>query len=202
MRIVDADRGGKSDVITGSSAADYPNSISPDGSVLLFVKMAATGDLHALTLRGDRGPFAVLETPAYEAGGQFSPDGRWIAYVSDESGQLQVYVRPFPSLDRKWQVSTEGGTQVVWNRNGKELFYRRGNKLMAVGVATDPDLTLTTPKLLFERRYALGTVTFPNYDVAADGERFVMVRDESGSGRLDVVLNWSDELKRTQPSTP
>ena len=116
--------------------------------------------------------------------------------MSDESGQLQVYVQPFPSLDSKSQVSTDGGTQVLWNRNGKELFYRSGNQMMAVDVSMSPQLTLSAPRLLFEHRYAVGTVTFANYDVAPDGEHFVMVKEESGASRLNVVLNWSDELKR------
>jgi serine/threonine protein kinase len=199
MRIVDADGSGRSELIEGTSAADHPNSVSPDGATLVFVKMAATGDLHALSLRGKPAPHPLLATPAYEAGAQFSPDGRWLAYVSDESGKLEVYVRPFPALDRKFQVSTQGGTQVLWSPNGKELFYRSGDKLLAVDVSTDPQLTLSTPRLLFERHYAFGSVTYPNYDVAPDGERFVMVRDESGSGRLNVVLNWSDELARMRP---
>jgi len=187
-------------VIDGTSAADYPNSVSPDGATLVYVKMAATGDLETVSLRGERKPLPLLHTAAYEAGAQFSPDGRWLAYVSDESGQLQVYVQPFPSLDSKSQVSTDGGTQVLWNRNGKELFYRRGNQMMAVEVSTNPQLTLSAPRLLFEQRYAVGTVTFANCDVAPDGEHFVMVKEESGASRLNVVLNWSDELKRLSPS--
>ena len=194
IRTLDVDGGGRSAVVASTSAADYPNSVSPDGRTLAFVRMASTGDLHALSLNGERAPVAIVQTPAYEAGAQFSPDGRWIAYVSDESGQLQVYVRPYPSLDRKWQISTDGGTQVLWNRNGRELFYRAGNKLIAVEISTTPQLTLSRPRLLFERRYAVGTVTFANYDVAPDGRRFLMVRDESGSGRLNVVLNWASEL--------
>jgi Tol biopolymer transport system component len=200
MRIIDADGSGRSQPIAATSAVDYPNSVSPDGETLAFTKMAATGDLFALSLRGEPRLLPILQTSAYEAGAQFSPDGRWVTYVSDESRQLQVYVRPFPQGERKLQVSTEGGTQALWNRNGREIFYRSGNRMMSVAVSTTPDLTLSAPQLLFDRRYALGTVTFPNYDVSPDGQRFVMVRDESGSGHLNVVLNWQEELKQRVPT--
>ena len=143
-----------------------------------------------------------MNTPGFEGGGQFSPDGRWIAYASDESGQIQVYVRPFPGPDRKWQVSTQGGTSPRWNGNGRELFYRNGNKMMVVDVSTSPELALSQPRVLFEQRYAFGpTTTIANYDVSPDGQRFVMVKDESGSGRLNVVLNWFEELKARVPLT-
>jgi Tol biopolymer transport system component len=196
VQIVATDGSGRGEVIGGTSSADYPNSVSPDGATLVYAKMAATGDLVMLSLRGERKPFPFLATPSYEAGAQFSPDGRWVAYVSDESGQLQVYVRPFPSPGSKSQVSTDGGTQVLWSRNGKELFYRRGNQMLAVQVSTSPQFTLSAPRLLFEQRYTVGSVTFANYDVTPDGEHFVMVKEESGAGRLNVVLNWSAELKR------
>ena len=142
-----------------------------------------------------------MKTPGYDGGGQFSPDGHWMAYVSNESGQFEVYVRPYPGPDRKKQVSTQGGTHPKWNRNGKELFYRVGNKMMVVDVSTSPDLTLSQPRVLFEQRYAFGSAqTIPNYDVSPDGQRFIMVKDDSASGRLNIVLNWFEELKRLVPT--
>ena len=122
-----------------------------------------------------------------------------MVYASDESGQMQVYMRPFPGPDRKWQVSTQGGTQPLWNRNGKEIFYRNGNKMMVVDVSANPDPRLSQPRQLFEQQYAHLTQTIPNYDVTSDGQRFVMVKDEAGSGRLNVVFNWFEELKRLVP---
>ena len=112
---------------------------------------------------------------------------------------MQVYVRPYHGPDRKEQVSTQGGTQPLWNRNGRELFYRNGNKMMVVDVTTSPNLVLSQPRQLFEQRYSFFTVTIPNYDISADGQRFVMVKDEFGSGRLNLVLNWFEELKRLVP---
>jgi hypothetical protein len=111
-----------------------------------------------------------------------------------------VYVRPFPSPDRRWQVSTQGGTQPLWNRNGHEIFYRDGNKMMAVNISSGGDLRLSQPRQLFEQRYAFQNISIANYDVSPDGQRFVMVKDEAGSGRLNVVLNWFEELKARVPA--
>ena len=203
MRWIDIDGGGQSYAIAGStSVADIPNSVSPDGKTLAFIRQTsdASGDIYVLDLHGDAKPRAVLSTPAYDGGAQFSPDGRWIAYASDESGQMQVYLRPYPGPDQKMPLSTQGGTQPLWNRNGKELFYRHVNKMMVVSVTTSPTVVVSEPRQLFEQRYAFLTSTIPNYDISADGLRFVMVKDESGSGRLNVVLNWTEELKRRVPT--
>ena len=203
LRWIDPD-GGASQAIPGTSKNDLPSSISPDGHTLAFIRQTSEsgGDIYALSLEGDPQPRPVVKTPGYDGGGQFSPDGRWMAYVSNESGQFEVYLRPYPGPDRKIQVSTQGGTHPKWNRNGKELFYRVGNKMVAVDVSPSPDLTLSQPRVLFEQRYAFGGAqTIPNYDVSPDGQRFVMVKDDSASGRLNIVLNWLEELKRLAPAT-
>jgi Tol biopolymer transport system component len=176
--------------------------VSHDGEQLVFVRLSpdTTGDIYVASLRGDPQIRPILNTPAYEGSGRLSPDGRWIAYSSNESGRMEVVITPFPQADRKAQVSSEGGTQPVWNPNGREIFYRSGTKMMSVAVSTSPDLVLSTPRLLFDLRYAFGTgITIANYDVSSDGQRFVMVKDEPGAGRLNVVLNWSEELKRLVP---
>ena len=122
----------------------------------------------------------LLNTSAYEGGARLSPDGRWLVYISNESGQNEVYLRPFPALDRRWTISTQGGTQALWNPNGKEIFYRNGDKMMAVEVTTTPEVKLSAPRVLFEKRYAFGAgITMANYDVTRDGQRFIMVKDES-----------------------
>src|SRR5262249_37087332 len=153
---IDAEGSGRFQAITGTSVGDIPSSISPDGETLAFNRQTAdtSSDVDALSLRGEPHPRAVVKTPAFEGGAEFSPDGRWLVYASDESGQMQVYVRPFPGPDRKWPVSTEGGTSPRWNKNGREVFYRNGNKMMAVDVAISPELELSSPRLLFEQRYA------------------------------------------------
>jgi len=134
----------------------------------------------------------------------FSPDGRWLAYASDESGRQEIYVRPFPGPGGKSQISTEGGTEPVWARNGQELFYRNGDKMMAAAVETKPVFAAAKPKLLFEGHYETAVFVFePNYDAASDGKRFLMVKaseQESALTQLNVVLNWSDELRRLVPA--
>jgi Tol biopolymer transport system component len=200
---MDADGSGHAQAVSATSPDDYPSSVAPDGDALVVTHIAAdtAADIDVVSLRGQVPRQSLVKTPSYEGGSQFSPDGRWMAYASDESGQMQVYVRPFPGPDRKWPVSTQGGTSPRWNRNGTELFYRTGNKMMAVDVSIKPELRLSPPRLLFEQRYAFGVnVARANYDVSADGQRFVMVKDESGSGRLNVVLNLFEELKRLAPT--
>ncbi|MGH9389039.1 MAG: hypothetical protein ACRD1Z_05435, partial [Vicinamibacteria bacterium] len=130
----------------------------------------------------------------------------WIAYDSNESGRREVYVRPFPGPGATWQVSTEGGYQPVWARNGKEIFYRNGDKMMAVQVETKPSFQLSKPEILFEGRFegATGWFGYANYDVTPDGQRFLMIRaeEESAPTRIHVVLNWAEELKEKVPSVP
>jgi eukaryotic-like serine/threonine-protein kinase len=196
-----ADGSGQPRAIAGSLSGDLPCSVSPDGDTLAFMRQNAqtSRDIYVLSLRAQSPPRPVVSTRAYEGGAEFSPDGHWMAYASDESGQTQVYLRPFPGPDRRWQVSTQGGTQPLWSRDGKEIFYRVGNKMMVVSVSADADLMLSQPRQLFEQRYVFQNVSVANYDVSADGQRFVMIKDEAGSGRLNMVLNWIEELKRLAP---
>ena len=197
-----ADGSGQPEAIAGSLSGDLPCSVSRDGDTLAFMRQntQTSRDIYVLSLRGQFPPRPLVTTPAYDGGAQFSPDGHRMAYVSDESGQMQVYVRPFPGPDRRWPVSTQGGTQPVWNRNGKEIFYRIGNKMMVVEVSGGVDLTLSQPRQLFDQRYVFQNISLANYDVSPDGQQFVMVKDEAGSGRLNVVLNWTEELKRLVPT--
>jgi Tol biopolymer transport system component len=99
-------------------------------------------------------------------------------------------------------VSTQGGTHPKWNPNGRELFYRTGNKLMVVAVSTrGGDIVLSPPRVLFEQRYAFGAAqTIANYDVSPDGQWFLMIKDDSSSGRVTIVLNWQEELNRLVPT--
>jgi len=200
---VDPDSGAATKAIGLTNLSSLPTSVSPDGQTLAYIQQTSEtgGDVYALSLHGEPQNRAVVKTSAYDGGGVFSPDGHWLAYVTNESGQFEVYVRPYPGPDRKVPVSTEGGTHPRWNRNGKELFYRNGNKMMVVDVSATPDLGLSRARILFEQRYAFGSAqTVANYDVSPDGERFVMVKDDSASGRINVVLNWLEELKRLVPT--
>jgi serine/threonine-protein kinase len=178
------------------------SSWSPDGSLLAFSKTGdALSDTWLLSVDGDRTLRPFLQTPADERGPVFSSDGRWIAYVSNESGRYEVYVRSFAGAGGKSQVSTEGGIQPVWAPSGREIFYRNGNKMMAVAVESGPPLRLSRARLLFEGRflgassaYSYNVLGRATYDVAPDGEHFVMLQ-ENESARIYVVLNWAEELK-------
>jgi Tol biopolymer transport system component len=197
------DGSGRAQPIRGSSSViDIPSSVSPDNRTLAFVRQTAdmSGDVYVVSLDDTAPPRALVSTPAYEGGPQFSPDGRWMAFTSDESGRTEVYVRPYSGPDRRWLVSTQGGSHPLWNRNGRELFYRSANKMMGVSVTTGPEIVLSAPRLLFEQRYSFTNQSIASYDVSPDGQRFVMVKNESDSGRLNLVLNWFEDLRRLAPS--
>jgi serine/threonine-protein kinase len=138
---------------------------------------------------------------------QLSPDGRWLAYAADdESGRREIYVHPYPGLGSKRQISFGGGNEPQWSRDGRELFYRSGNKMMAVAIATAAGFVAGKPQPLFEGNYASGLAGWvrANYDVSPDGQRFLMIKPVD-QGRepltqINVVLNWSEELKRLVPT--
>jgi eukaryotic-like serine/threonine-protein kinase len=155
----------------------------------------------------DRKAQPFLATRFNEGGASFSPDGRWLAYVSNESGRPEIYVQPYPGPGGKWQISTEGGTEPLWNRNGRELFYRSGKKMMAVQITTQPAFAASKPTMLFERDYAASEflATGIAYDVSPDGQRFLMVKESdqaAAATQINVVLNWFQELKRLAPPKP
>ncbi len=181
----------------------YPVSWSPDGTALTYMELHpdTRSDIWVLSFP-DRTPSPFVATPADERGPMFSPDGRWIAYTSDESGQDEVYVQPYPGPGSKGMVSTAGGDEPVWSVDGRELFYRSGDQMMAVSVETEPTFSVGTPQILFEGPYERGVYSNPSYDVSPDGERFVMIRSNRDPTRtqLTVVLDWFDELQRLVPT--
>jgi Tol biopolymer transport system component len=148
--------------------------------------------------RGKTGSFGApavfLQTPFNEGAPRFSPDGRFVVYISDESGQNEIYVRDFPKGTNKWRISTNRGTAPRWSRNGKEIFYVEQRTLMAVSVTTQPAFSPGTPARLFEKR-TLQSAN-PQYDVSADGKRFIILdRLISESLSIHVVHNWFEEFR-------
>jgi len=152
----------------------------------------------------DRKAQPFLRTRFNELSPMFSPDGLWLAYATDESGRSEIYVQPYPGPGGKWQVSIEGGHEPRWNPNGRELFYRQGNKMMAVDVMTQGTFSAGKPKMLFEAPYGPAPgLGLSNYDVSADGQRFLMLKpgeqQAQTATQISVVLNWFEELKRKVP---
>jgi len=188
-----ADGTGKPRVLFRRPGAAAP-SFSADGSFLVFyVVDPETGrDLWAAATDAADDPFPLLKTPANEALPRLSPDGRYVAYQSDASGRWEVYVRPFPKGEGRWQVSVDGGRSARWSPAGGEIFFVSGNDLMAADVSVSPTFQVKAPHRLFAGE-AVGTrLTLPTriesfYDVAPDGQRFVVVRGV-GMGTSDVVL--------------
>jgi dipeptidyl aminopeptidase/acylaminoacyl peptidase len=199
-----ADGSGGRERLTTSATQQSPSSWSPDGQRLAFTNVSPTTgrDIMVLSL-ADRKAQPFLTTPFVEGAPEFSPDGRWLAYTSDESSRFEVYVQPYPGPGGKWQISTEGGTEPKWNPNGRELSYRNGSKMMVVEIATQPGFSAGTPRMLFEKAYVLTPVpqTFQYYDVSRDGQRFLMVKEgQSVPTSINVVLNWVEDMKRRVPA--
>ncbi|HEV8486662.1 MAG TPA: hypothetical protein VGV87_24160, partial [Blastocatellia bacterium] len=175
---------------------------SRDGRFIIYgvIDPKTSWDLWVLPLDGDRTPIPFLQTDADERQAQFSPNGKWVAYASIESGRTEVYVRPFPAAAGKWQVSTGGGEQPRWRRDGRELFYLSADhKLIAVEVNTEgPTFEHHTPNALFVTR--VGGIDTPGdyYAVTADGQRFLLnnLVEEAGHTPITVVVNWTADLKR------
>ena len=218
-----ADGTGAVERLTEGSQAQFPHSMSPDGTGLaLFQANTKTGnDVVLLALprstsdaRTPSSPPAtkpnqdvqpLVATPFLEWLGEISPDGRWIAYASNESGAFEVYVRPFPNVDAgRWQVSIGGGTKPAWGRNARELFYldANGNLLSAPVQTTGSTFNVIgNPAKLFDARYFLGPPPVRPYDVHPDGQRFLMIKDNTSTDsnaplNIVVVLNWFEELKQ------
>jgi len=181
--------------VDGKEGTDW----SPDGRFILFDQSGSGGsDIWVLPLFGDGKPYALLQTPFGEFQAHFSPDGRWFAYTSNESGRNEVYVQGFPPSGGKWQVSTVGGAQPHWRRDGKELFYVAADrKLMAVEVKLSPTFETSAPKMLFETQVVRHEA--PNrYVVTGDGQRFLVNSpvEEVSQTPITVILNWTTALKR------
>ena len=199
-----SDGSGKAERLGTSQYRQGPGGWSPDGKTLAYVDSNPKTNQDIWVLQaadGKEAPF--IQTPFNEGGPQFSPDGHWLAYVSDESGRWEVYVQPYPGPGGKWQISTEGGKEPLWNRNGKELFYRNGDKMMTAAVSLQPTFSAGKPEMLFEGHYHPTNASLPQYDVSPDGQHFLMVKDggaEQTATQINIVVNWFEELKQKVPA--
>ena len=200
-----ADGSDEEERLTTGENVQAPVSVSPDGTRLSYNESDRTtgNDIWMVTLDGDRKRERFLKTSASEANGHFSSDGQWLAYVSDVSGRSEVYVQPFPGPGGKWTISTEGGDEPVWSRDGRELFYRNGNVLMAVPITLQPTFAAGVPRPLFRSDFEPSGTNTSGYDVSPDGRRFLMIQPtepEQPATQVSVVINWFEELRRLVPT--
>jgi len=194
-----ADGTGTADVLLAGPMTEIPRALSADGASLMLSRSYPNAGQDLWLLRiGDKEPSHPFpQTSGVKMEPAFSPNGRWIAYASSERGRMEVYVRPLSGAPGLWQISPDGGVEPVWARSGKELFFRTGEKMFVVDVNTEPVFSAGKPRLLFEGKFALGTVEDSAYDVSADGQRFLMLKPAPPHPEpLNVLLNWSEELKR------
>ena len=210
-----ADGTGPVEQLAQDTAAIGPLAVTPDGKGLIFSRRPPAGgaaadraDLMLLPLVGDRRPKPLVQTAKTEGFGEISPDGHWLAYQSNESGQFEIWVTPFPNVTTgKWQVSTSGGTQPLWARNGQELFYESMGALMRVSPTSGSTFVTGLPSKLFDTAgFFIPGVPGRLYDVTSDGRRFLMTKASRAadapapSARLVLVQHWFEEVKRRAPT--
>jgi len=205
-----ADGSGEEERLTTSDAPMWPNAWSSDGRTIAITAQGPSGNFDVTMLSlADKKMEPLVNSNFRESDPSISPDGRWFAYSSSESGRLEVYVRPYPSGAGRWQVSDNGGAFPRWSGSGRELFYRVDDGLMSASIEGVGDSLRTgKPTRLFTGAFrggatgiAIGGNTFADYDVSANGQRFVMFpasdSDSTSRGIVTLVTPWFDELKRT-----
>jgi serine/threonine-protein kinase len=185
--------------LTGANP-QFPTSWSTAGPVLAFDERKPNAERDIWVLSRGTDPIPFLLTPFDEHSAVFSPDGRWLAYVSNESGREEVYVQPYPGPGGKWLISTGGGTDPAWSPEGQEIFYRRGDALLAVPIALREGVHPGPPKTLFEGRYEVLDGA-RDYDISPDGRRFVLIRanDVPQPDEFHIVFDWFEELEARVP---
>jgi len=196
-----------SSVIDG---AIFPWAWSKDGKTMVlgeFMNKTQSLDIGALSMEGDHKWSPLLKERYGECQPRISPDGSWIAYVSNESGEGEIYVRPFPEVNKgRRQVSAGGGGNPLWSPDGRELFYRCGDAVMAVSVKTGTAFGIDIPKTLFNGTYVAAGGVVNVWDISPDGKRFLMIKPpgaatsaKGGPRKINIVLNWLEELRQRVP---
>jgi serine/threonine-protein kinase len=206
-----ADGTGEAERLTESPSIQYPSSVSADGATVILEQQGGSVDVVAMSLSAPRRMTPLIATTTFvERNGDLSGDGQWIAYQSNESGQFEVYVRPFPGVDSgRWQISTGGGAQPKWSANSRELFYvDLEGRIVGVPIKLGAGFAAGNPQVVIDGPYA----AFPGfagrmYDVSRDGQRFLVLKgtdnadDDPPPPQIIVVQNWFEELKRVAPTT-
>jgi Tol biopolymer transport system component/predicted Ser/Thr protein kinase len=173
----------------------HVTSIAGAEAAVMVNDPATSTDIWVLSLEGDHALQPFRRTPAQERQGSLSPDGKWMAYASNESGRSEIYVEPVPGPGGRWQLSTEGGEQPRWARTGREIFYRNGTRMMTVPVETQPAFRAAKPVQLFDAKFDRGGA-IGGYDVSPDGQTFLMTRSERPNPtEIRVVIGWPELLK-------
>jgi serine/threonine-protein kinase len=210
-----ADGSGVAERLTGGvsdptgAAVTFPSAFLPDGSGLLY--SIGTNDIGMVSIGGTPAGPPLIASSANEYNPVVSPDGRWLAFQSNESGRFEIYVRPFPDVGTgRWQISTNEGTRPEWSSDGKELFYFRedsgaGAEVVAVPIEAGESFRAGTPKALFSGAYLAGQALRGTYDVSQDAQRFLMIKRVAGEREgavqtIVIVENWIEELKRLVPT--
>jgi serine/threonine-protein kinase len=213
-----ADGTGEVEKLSSSpDGAISPWSWSKDGKTLALAEMTLS-PLHVglgmMSVEGDRARKPLLQEKHFDSEPRISPDGRYMAYESNESGKFEVYVRPFPEVNKgRWQVSTSGGNTPLWSPDGRELFYYSGDAAMAVAVEIEPTFKPGQPRVLFRGKYigsnTSGLIESTFWDIHPDGKRFLMIKATGSSAstaraaegplKINIVVNWFEELKQRVP---
>jgi eukaryotic-like serine/threonine-protein kinase len=209
LMTISADGTGEAVVVLEAKSDLIDPEWSHDGRYLVYGERSAeTGfDIRYVELEADGSasePVTFLATPANEQAPKISPDGRFLAYSSDESGRLETYVRPFPGGDGKWQASVDGGSSPRWSRDGRELYYVQNATLISVSVSTGQGVALGRPRRLFRSDSLTSANGAPNYDVSPDGQRFITIapveqgEEEEAPPKIRIVLNWYEEFRNRE----
>jgi Tol biopolymer transport system component len=196
-----SDGSGAAVPVPGAYVNNYPTAPGPDPDSVFMVRIVegGSGDISLVSTSGAFPPKSIVATPGYDGGPTLSPDGRWLLFMSTMSGQAEAYVKRYPALDRQWQVSAGGATQVRWSADGREIYYRapQPQHFMSVGFDgknTEPEIGKPAP--LFADVYDFGSgISIPNYDVMRGG-RFILIRRDVGDTGLQIAVNWISELER------
>ena len=202
-----ADGTGQVERLTTSDNVQSPYSWSADGQTLVMAELSpeTNTDIGILSMDGKGTIDWVLDGDSIETQPSVSPDGRWMAYITDESGQLEVFVTPFPSLDGRWPISRSGGFAPQWGPNSNELFFQTyDGTIMVVTNETEPTFSPGIPVPVVEGPYVIGTPPLPrSFDISLDGQRLLMIKEATGATvegpEIRVVLNWHQELLERVP---